>query len=180
MDPVTIAMVGQAATAASAATAATATTAAAAAIPAAASTAGLFGAGGAITAAQTLSTLSTAGSAVSMLQAGNADSSAADFQIEQEKIRATDESIGRRERLLDAIAMQNAGSSAGGITQVGTPQNIFDTDMKKFEYEDLSAKVSSGNQRSLLSARGDTSKRSSRLGAGISLLDFGSKVKAIG
>lgn len=183
MDPATWAMIGTAAkgaavgTAAVAPTAATATTAATAG---AASTAGLFGSAGSMSLLQTMGTLSKVGSAVSMVGAGKADDQTMKFQVEQEKMRAKEEAIGRRERLLDALSKQSARVGAAGITSIGTPQNIQATDIARFEQEDLAAGVSSRTQQNIYKQRGKSAKSGARVGAGISLLSAGTDLYKIG
>lgn len=95
----------------------------------------------------------------------------AEFQAEQEKLRAQDEAIERRERLLNALAMQNAKVGGGGITTAGTPTHLMETDIERFDYEDLSGKVLSGNRINAMKAQGANKASSARLGAGLSLIE---------
>jgi len=136
-----------------------------------------------LTAKNVFSGLTAAGSlmsAYSGMQAGKAQEQVAKAQIEQEKLRARDEAIARREKLIDAISMQSARTGAAGITSVGTPSQVIGTDIKKFEYEDLAARASSRTQQNVLGARGQAAKSSGRLGAGISLLSGAADISRIG
>lgn len=175
-DPATWALIGS--------TAKTAAVGKAAATGAAgvgtAATAGLFGAGGSLSLLKTAGTLSKVGSALNMVSQGQAQSDVADFQVKQEQIRARDESISRRERLIEALAQQNARVGASGVKTVGTPTSLMQTDIGRFEDEQLTADVGSGNLQNQIKAQGRTAKRSGTLGAGISLLSAGTDIGRIG
>ncbi len=119
-------------------------------------------------------------SATAQVQQGRAAEEEAKFAAEQEGIRARDEAIARREKLIEALAMQNAKVGASGITQVGSPVEVMTTDIERFEFEDISGRVSGRNEQNRLRAAGANAKKAGYLGAGISLLDSASKTKKTG
>ncbi len=112
-------------------------------------------------------------SALSQYRQGQATQVQMDQAATQEKIRAQDEAIARRERLLDALSMQSARTGAAGITTVGTPTQIQDADIENYEFEQRSADVSSKAQQKTLKAKGSSAVTSGKIGAGISLLSTG-------
>ena len=147
---------------------------------AAASTAGLFGAAGSFGLTQTLGTLGAVGSALGTLQQGNMQAQMYKDQADQEKIRANEESIQRREALIEALAQQNASTGASGITAVGTPEHIKQTDILRFEEQQSRADKASKIKQNSLHRQAGYAKSGSRLGAGIDLLSYGAKMKSIG
>jgi hypothetical protein len=110
--------------------------------------------------------------AMSQYNAGQAQQMQLDMQAKNEQIRANEESIQRRERLLDSLAMQSARTGAGGVKQTsGTAINIQETDIGKFEREQRVADVSTKMSQKALKMKGKSAARSARLSAGMSLLD---------
>lgn len=91
-------------------------------------------------------------------------------QAAQEGIKAREEGIIRREKLLNALALQGARTGASGITGM-TPKSIALTDIQNFQDEqdmaDLGSKLSQNNSR----RAGSNARATSKLGAGISLID---------
>jgi hypothetical protein len=100
-------------------------------------------------------------------------------QAAQEGIKAREEGIIRREKLLNTLALQGARTGASGITGM-TPKSIALTDIQNFRDEqqmaDLGSKASQKNSRSL----GSNARRGGRMGAATSLIDGYVKMRDVG
>lgn len=178
-DPVTMAVIGTAAPAAGTAVAAAPGALTLAAAPTVlAPTAiggGLVGAGGASAFAMPSLVEGAFGassimSAFQQRNAGISQDIAAKQQAVQEGIRARDEGIVRREKLLNTLASQNARTGASGITGM-TPKSIALTDIQNFQDEQDMADLGSSLSQRNSKAQGANARSASKLGAGISLID---------
>lgn len=121
-----------------------------------------------------------AGQAYSGMQASRAEQDVYKAQIQQEKMRARDEAIQRRERLLNAVSLQSARVGASGITNQGTPEQVFNADLTNFNYEDLAARATSGQTQTTMMQQGKAARSRGNLAATISLLDGGANYWKIG
>lgn len=111
--------------------------------------------------------------------AGIAQDIAAKQQAVQEGIRARDEGIVRREKLLNTLASQNARVGASGITGM-TPKNVALTDIQNFRDEQDMADLGSSLSQRNSKAQGANARSASKLGAGLSLIDGYLDMKKIG
>lgn len=116
----------------------------------------------------------TVGSAYSQYRGGVAAKTAANREAFQEKARAKEEGITRREQLLDAVAAQNAAYGAGGVTG-GVFQTSL-TDIKEFGQEQERRTSMSNIRQTEIKRKGSAAKTSGLIGAGTSLLKGGAAV----
>jgi len=100
-------------------------------------------------------------------------------QAQMEKLRASDEGIARRERLLNALAAQSAQAGAGGVTG-GSLQQVQAQSVSDYAAEQKSADVygaakQSGAQRNAAGAiqQGRYRAMGSLLSAGTALAEIG-------
>jgi hypothetical protein len=100
-------------------------------------------------------------------------------QAQMEKLRANDEGIARRERLLNALAAQTAQAGAGGVTG-GSLQQVQEKSVKDYTAEQKSADVygaavQSGARRNAAGAikQGRYRAVGSLLSAGTALSEIG-------
>ena len=108
-------------------------------------------------------------SARAQAQAGAAQEQQAKQAAELEGIKARDQAIERRKRLIDALAHQTARVGASGAVGA-SPAGIMTEDIASFEREDFAADTLSNiKQRNMVSA-GKAAKSSARTSAGMSLL----------
>jgi len=95
------------------------------------------------------------------------------YQYEQqaklEEVRANEESIGRREKLIEALAMQNAKVGAGGVGGT-TPLTVQLEDMRQFEREDFAQDTVSKMRQEQYRTAGKAAASSAKTQAGVSLL----------
>lgn len=145
-----------------------------------ATTAGLFGSAGAFGLTQTLMTVGKVGSVLMGMQQSRMQAAALEDQATDEKIRANEESIARREKLIETLAMNNAKAGASGILNVGTPENIKETDIKRFEDTEKRAGLASKVTQNSLRRQAKTTKTGGTLGAAISLVDYGTNIRNTG
>lgn len=123
--------------------------------------------------AGTIASVASAGGtlmqASAMSNAGKAQEIQAKQQAEMEGIRATEEAIQRRERLIQALASQNARVGASGSSGVGANQIMLE-DMRQFEREDFAQDTLTKIRQKNMKAAGQRAGTSGRTQAGISLL----------
>ena len=116
------------------------------------------------------SLLGTVGGAASQYQAGVAAKEDSEVQAEMEGIKAREDAIGRRERLIRTWAQQNARVGAAGIADTGSPTQVMLQDVSEFEREDAAKKSISEMRQDRLKMSGSNAKKAGKIGAGVSLL----------
>jgi len=114
--------------------------------------------------------LTTGLGVMSELQAGEIESNALKTQIQQEKLNAQLKSNERKQRLLSAMATNNAALGARGITSEGSPTTILQADFKEASKEAQQDLLTSRLNQISLFSRAKSAKQMSRLRAGASLL----------
>lgn len=119
-------------------------------------------------------------SAFASLDAGKADAEALKFQANQEKINAQLRSNERQQRLLDAMAANNATLGARGITQEGSPTQILQADFKKASKEAQVDLLDSRMAQISLKAKAKAAVSLSRIQAASSLIGMGADIAATG
>ena len=121
----------------------------------------------------------TAVSAVASSQAtassGYAAKAEADLSAKMEGIKAREEAIQRRERLIQALAQQNAqvgASGAGGMSST----NVAQVDLEEYRKEDTKAATLSLYKQDYQRKSGSFQRDVAKSQAGISLLQSGAKM----
>lgn len=125
--------------------------------------------------------LLAAGSAVkaySGYRAGVSKARGFKLEAEQEKLRAEEEGIKRREDILNTLAAQNAAFGAGGVT--GGVFGTSLTDIGKFETEETKRGLMTNIRQKELRRKGRAAKTSGIISAGGSLLRGASDIASIG
>ena len=100
-------------------------------------------------------------------------------QASQEGIKAREEGIIRREKLLNTLASQNARVGGSGITGA-TPNSVAMADIENFSREQRHADLGLGLSQQNSRTAGKNARKSGRLGAGVSLIDGYLDYKKIG
>lgn len=121
-------------------------------------------------AALVASTAATGLSAYSQYQSGKAQAAEADQARQVEKIKASEAAIERRERLVRALAQQNARVGASGITQSGSPTQVMLEDVDQFEREDMAQSTLDRMRDRNYRTASKTARKSGATTAGVSLL----------
>ena len=121
---------------------------------------------------------STAGSMVMQRKAASAQAVAiendAAMAADQAKSAANEQTIARKEKLLQALSSQMAGSGASGAGLSGSTYNIMQTDIGQAEAEqtraDLGASINAGNMRKSASTNASLARRQGNIAAGQTLI----------
>lgn len=80
-------------------------------------------------------------------------------RAEEEKLAARDREIGRRNKLLKAIAQRNVSSAASGTALEGTDIALINKDFGEYSLESLSSEAMTAKRVSSLNAAGTNAKR---------------------
>ena len=127
---------------------------------------------------QAASGLSSVMGSVQQRNAGIEQGYALEAAQKQEGIRARDEGIVRRERLLNTLASQNARVGASGVNGASS-NNVGLTDIDSFRMEqdtaDLSTKL---NQKNML-AQAKSARKGGKMGGLVSLINSGVDMEKI-
>lgn len=110
--------------------------------------------------------------ALSTYNAGQAAKAEAKQSAKLEGIRANEEAIERRERLIQALAHQNARVGASGVSGM-TPTQVKLEDISEFEREDETKRAISRWRQSSIKTAGTNAARAATLQAGASLFQGG-------
>ena len=114
--------------------------------------------------------------AVSEKKKGEFEEQQALVESQAATIKGNQEALERRERLVQALALQSAKVGAGGITQAGSPTQVKLEDIDQFKKEDTTASAMSDIQSSQIKKRGREAGKAGRRNAGISLLSSGAQI----
>ena len=120
----------------------------------------------------------TAGSMVMQRKAASAEAVAiendAAMAAEQAKSAANEQTIARKEKLLQAMSSQMAGSGASGAGLSGSTYNIMLTDIGQAEAEqtrsDLGATINASNLRKSAKTNASLARRRGNIAAGQTLI----------
>lgn len=122
-------------------------------------------------AAVVASTAATGLSIYSQHKAGQASAAEAEQARQAEKIKASEDALGRRERLIRALAAQNARVGASGVDPgSGSPVQVALQDIDDFEREDMAKSTLDQMRQRNFKAAAKNASRSGKSSAGISLL----------
>lgn len=108
-----------------------------------------------------------------ILKSGEIEERALNYQAQNEEINAQFRSIERRERLLDAMAANNAALGVRGVTSEGSPMTILEADYKNASQEEAIDLMDSRNAVVSLRAKAKAARKLSKINAFQSLLGTG-------
>ncbi|WP_299083209.1 hypothetical protein [uncultured Paraglaciecola sp.] len=109
-------------------------------------------------------------------KAGDGIMADAERYIDEEELRHNEQQISRREKIIKALAAQNAGAGARGISLSGSPINVMEFDQKQYEMESLSGRVSHNMRTSNIKEQARNRASGIKRSAQISLLDTGTRM----
>jgi hypothetical protein len=101
-------------------------------------------------------------------------------QAQQEKVKAKDQEIERKRRLVSILATRNAMTGATGMAPTGSFANLQRRDMRLASLDDAAATANLKSNLSMLRARGQNAYQTGLLQAGGSLLGAGYNASRIG
>lgn len=110
------------------------------------------------------------GSAYYGMEAGEIEAQQFELSAKQEQINATIRSNERMNRLVDAMALNNASLAARGITSGGSPSAILQADYQRMSDETQADLLDSKNVQLSLRGRAAASRFISKANAATSLL----------
>lgn len=125
--------------------------------------------------ASTWSALGTGFSVLSDIRAGQAQKVQYDMQAEAERVQARDREIQRKQRLIAALASQNAARGAQGIRLQGSPAAMMKSDISEARFGSLIDRGNTSMKVRQYQQSGKHAMQSSYMSAGSSLLDYGTR-----
>lgn len=129
-----------------------------------------FGIGEYMAIAGAVSAAAGAGTAAySAKTSANYQEAAMEQEAKQAEAQANEQAIARREELIKALAMQSAKTGGAGITNVGTPTQIVQTDIAEEESQEKRLKLGAQLAASQSRSAGAYAKSSGNLAAGTAL-----------
>jgi len=131
---------------------------------------------------------STAVSVVGQQRAASAQARAIENDAkraeQQSQIQANEESLARKERLLQALSATAAGAGASGAGLAGSTYNIMTTDIAEFQKEqgraDLGATIQQSSIRQSARDQAKATRQSANISSGTSLLQLGTGLSYAG
>lgn len=125
--------------------------------------------------AGTWSALGTGLSALSSIRAGQAQKVQYEMQADAERVQARDREIQRKQRLVAALASQNAARGAQGIRLQGSPAAMMRSDISEARFGSLIDQGNTSMRVQQFQQSGQHAMQSAYLSAGSSLLDYGTR-----
>ncbi len=125
--------------------------------------------------AGTWSALGSGLSALSSIRAGQAQKVQYEMQADAERIQARDREIQRKQRLVAALASQNAARGAQGIRLQGSPAAMMRSDISEARYGSLIDQGNTSMRVRQFQQSGKHAMQSAYVSAGSSLLDYGTR-----
>ena len=125
--------------------------------------------------AGTWSALGTGLSALSSIRAGQAQKVQYEMQADAERVQARDREIQRKQRLVAALASQNAARGAQGIRLQGSPAAMMRSDISEARFGSLIDQGNTSMRVQQFQQAGQDAMQSAYLSAGSSLLDYGTR-----
>jgi hypothetical protein len=115
--------------------------------------------------------LSGAAAVYSQKRAGALQAIAYKEQAKDEEFSARDREIERRQRLVRALASQNAEAGALGIDNTGSRRAMVLDDVKRARFDDLTDRAMTTRRAASLKSAGREARKQSNIQAGMTLLD---------
>lgn len=123
-----------------------------------------------------LSILGTGFSMISSVRAGQAQQVQYEMQADAERVASRDREIQRKQRLVSALASQNAARAAQGIRSFeGSAAAMMRSDIGEAEYGSLIGRANTDMKVAQYQQSGQAAMQSGLLSAGTSLLDYGTR-----